>query len=278
MTNLPLPPSTTAGLLEVMARLRTPDTGCPWDLEQDFSTIAPYTIEEAYEVAEAIERNDMAALKDELGDLLFQAVFHARMAEEAGEFTFQDVVAGVVDKMIRRHPHVFADASVETAEAQTKAWESHKALERAEKANRSGAQRAGLLDGVSLALPGLTRAVKLQNRAARGGFDWPDVAPVLDKLDEETAELKSALADTSAGPEHRRRRVAEEMGDLLFVCANLARRLEIDPEAAIRAANAKFERRFRHVEDRLAQSGREPHDSTLEEMDSYWNEAKALES
>ena len=278
MTNLPLPPSTTAGLLEVMARLRTPDTGCPWDLEQDLSTIAPYTIEEAYEVAEAIERNDMAALKDELGDLLFQAVFHARMAEEAGEFTFQDVVAGVVDKMIRRHPHVFADASVETAEAQTKAWESHKALERAEKANRSGAQRAGLLNGVSLALPGLTRAVKLQNRAARGGFDWPDVAPVLEKLDEETAELKSALADTSAGPEHRRRRVAEEMGDLLFVCANLARRLEIDPEAAIRAANAKFERRFRHVEDRLAQSGREPHDSTLEEMDSYWNEAKALES
>jgi MazG family protein len=252
-------------LLALMAQLRTPGSGCPWDLEQTFRTIAPYTIEEAYEVADAIERGDFEDLKHELGDLLFQAVFHARMAEEAGAFTFRDVVAAIIDKMKSRHPHVFAEAAARDAAEQTRQWEAQKAAERAAK----GA--GGLLDDVPIALPGLTRAVKLQRRAARVGFDWTDPRDVLDKIAEETEELVAVIDSDD------RDRLEDEFGDLLFVIANLSRHLDLDPEAALRRANEKFQRRFRHIEARLAAAGRALADASLEEMEAIWTEAKRLE-
>ncbi|MEO1014918.1 MAG: nucleoside triphosphate pyrophosphohydrolase [Pseudomonadota bacterium] len=252
-------------LLEIMAALRNPDGGCPWDLEQDFHTIAPYTIEEAYEVADAIERRDLGDLKSELGDLLFQVVFHARMAEEAGAFAFDDVAGAIADKMVARHPHVFDAADGRSAEEQTIDWERMKAEERAAR----GA--TGVLDDVPVGLPALTRAVKLQKRAARVGFDWPDMSGVIEKIAEEARELGEA-ADGMA-PEA----IEEEFGDLMFAMANLARRLQVDPEKSLRAANAKFVRRFAHIEAALAAEGRSPTDSDLEEMDKLWDEAKAGE-
>lgn len=254
-----------ARLLAIMARLRDPDRGCPWDVAQDFATIAPYTIEEAYEVADAIERGAWGELRGELGDLLFQSVFHAQMAQEAGLFTFDDVVRAIADKMVARHPHVFGSESRDkSAEQQTRDWEAVKAAERAGRAER------GTLDGVAAGLPALTRAVKLQNRAARVGFDWPSTTDVLAKLAEEMRELTEAQ---DLGPEA----VAEEFGDLLFVMANLARHMKIDPEAALRRTNSKFMRRFAHIEARLAAEGRRPEASTLAEMDRLWDEAKAVE-
>ncbi|MCG8440422.1 MAG: nucleoside triphosphate pyrophosphohydrolase [Caulobacterales bacterium] len=263
----PLPPSGVPRLLAIMSRLRDPQGGCPWDLEQNFATIAPYTIEEAYEVADAIARENPTDLRDELGDLLFQVVFHARMAEEADEFDFHDVVEAVSEKMVRRHPHVFDTESIDSADAQETAWESQKAAERDAK---DGEARAGVLDDVPLSLPALLRAAKLTKRAARVGFDWPDVETVGEKLTEELGELARARAE---GPE----RVAEEMGDVLFVLANMARKLKVDPEDALRSANGKFERRFRHIEARLAEAGRRPEDASLAEMDALWDEAKARE-
>ncbi|MCB2109955.1 MAG: nucleoside triphosphate pyrophosphohydrolase [Defluviimonas sp.] len=252
-----------ARLVEIMARLRDPAGGCPWDLEQDFSTIAPYTIEEAYEVADAIDRQAWSELKGELGDLLFQAVYHARLAEEAGHFAFGDVVRAISDKMVARHPHVFGDESRDKSAAeQTRDWERLKATER-------GAQ--GTLDGVATGLPALTRAIKLQNRAARVGFDWPTTGEVIDKIAEEARELTEARDSLGAAE------VFEEMGDLLFVAANLARHLQVDPEAALRAANAKFTRRFAAIEAALAARGKRPEDSDLAEMDALWNAAKAAE-
>jgi len=259
-------------LLAIMARLRDPVKGCPWDREQDFRSIAPYTIEEAYEVAEAIERNDREALRDELGDLLLQVVYHARMAEEGGDFDFEDVACGIADKMVRRHPHVFGVEEVASAAAQTKAWEAHKAAERAARAAARG-ERPSVLDGVTAALPGLTRAIKLQRRAARVGFDWPAPRQVLDKIEEEIGELRREL-DAGAPPE----RVEDELGDLLFALANLARHLEVDPEAALRRCNAKFERRFRKVEAHFAAEGRDLEGVTLEAMEDAWQAAKATES
>ena len=250
-------------LRAIMARLRDPVTGCPWDVAQDFATIAPYTIEEAYEVADAIERQAWDELKGELGDLLFQSVFHARMAEEAGLFDLDDVATAIADKMIARHPHVFGDESnAKSADQQVADWESVKAAERAAKA------KGGVLDDVALGLPALMRAEKLQKRAARVGFDWPDIALVIDKIAEEARELAEARATL---PQDK---IAEEMGDLLFVMANLARHLDIDPEAALRGANAKFVRRFEHIEQRLAAKGSSPAQSDLAEMDALWNEAK----
>jgi nucleoside triphosphate diphosphatase len=252
-------------LHEIMARLRDPERGCPWDHAQDFASIAPYTIEEAYEVAEAIAENDMAALKDELGDLLFQVVFHARMAEEQGAFVFADVVAAISDKMLRRHPHVFGEGAIADAAAQTAAWEAHKAKEREAKSD----DPQSALDGVGIALPALTRAEKIQKRAARVGFDWPEAAPILDKIEEEIGELRAELADGGKAA------IEDELGDLLFAVANLARHLEIDPETALRNATRKFERRFRRVEALLAENGRTPAESTLDEMEAQWRRAKA---
>lgn len=252
-------------LIALMARLRTPGEGCPWDLEQSFRTIAPYTIEEAFEVADAIERGDLGDLKGELGDLLFQVVFHARMAEEAGAFAFDDVARAVVAKMRDRHPHVFGDAGPRDAEGQTVEWEKQKAKERAAR----GA--AGVLDDVPAGLPGLVRAVKLQNRASRVGFDWNDPHAVLDKIREETGELVEAMDSSNAD------RVEDEFGDLLFVMANLARHLKIDPESALRRSNEKFIRRFTHIERSLAARGVEPGAASLSDMEDLWNEAKAIE-
>ena len=261
----------TPRLTAVMARLRDPARGCPWDLEQDFDTIAPYTIEEAYEVADAIARRDMDDLRDELGDLLLQVVYHARLAEEAGAFGFDDVVRGIAGKMVRRHPHVFGTESRDkTAEAQTADWERIKAAERAGRPKSAGAS-AGTLAGVAAGLPALTRAVKLQNRAARVGFDWPDAGAVTAKIAEEAGELVAARDSGDAA------HVAEEYGDLMFVMANLARHLKLDPEAALRQANAKFVRRFEAIEAALAAEGRGPADSTLAEMDALWDRAKAAE-
>ncbi len=254
-----------------MARLREPETGCPWDVEQTFDTIAPYTIEEAYEVADAIAEKDWTALREELGDLLFQVVFYAQMAREAGLFDFDAVTAAVADKMVRRHPHVFGDANVDSAAAQTREWEQHKAAERRAKAATEG-RPPSALDGVARGLPALTRAAKLQARAARVGFDWPDAVPVLDKIAEEIDEMRAELR-AGAVPE----RLADELGDLLFACVNLARHAEVDAESAVRGANAKFERRFRRVEALLAEHGRRPADSTLDEMDALWDQAKAEE-
>jgi nucleoside triphosphate diphosphatase len=255
-------------LLAIMARLRNPDGGCPWDLEQTYRTIAPHTIEEAYEVVDAIERDDMAALKDECGDLLFQVVYYAQMASEDGHFDFDAVADVIAEKMIRRHPHVFGDDAVKTSGAMVRRWEEHKAKERSVKA---GGAPASLLDDVPTALPALSRAIKLQKRVARVGFDWPDVAQIFDKLTEEVGELRAEIDDGAA-----RARMADELGDVLFVVANIARRLDIDPEAALRGTNAKFEKRFRHVEARLDETGRAPADSTLAEMEGYWQEAKRL--
>jgi tetrapyrrole methylase family protein/MazG family protein/ATP diphosphatase len=256
-------------LVEIMARLRDPDGGCPWDLEQTFATIAPYTVEEAYEVADAIERGDLNDLKEELGDLLLQVVFHARMAEEAGAFDFADVAAAISGKMIRRHPHVFGDVRHRSSAEQTEAWETIKAQERAAKAG--DAAPASLLDDVPVGLPALTRAVKLSKRAARVGFVWPSAREVLAKLHEEVAELE---AEIEAGQVDKAR---EELGDVLFVCANLARELDVDPEAALRTTNAKFMRRFNYIEATLAARGVTPAESNLEEMDGLWNDAKAAE-
>jgi ATP diphosphatase len=253
-------------LVEIMRALRNPETGCPWDLEQDFASIAPYTIEEAYEVADAIDREAWDELRGELGDLLFQSVFHAQMAQEAGHFTFQDVVQTMCNKMVSRHPHVFGDESNQkSSDQQTRDWETIKAAERA------GKEQKGALDGVAPNLPALLRAQKLQNRAARVGFDWPDASHVLDKITEEAAELAEAR-DTLTQPE-----IDEEFGDLLFVMANLARHLNVDPETALRAANAKFTRRFEGVEAKLAALGKTPQTSTLTEMDALWDEVKAQE-
>jgi ATP diphosphatase len=267
-----LPADAIERLLAVMAQLRNPDGGCPWDLEQNFATIAPYTIEEAYEVADAIERRDMAALKDELGDLLLQVVFHAQMAREAGSFDFEAVAAAIAEKMIRRHPHVFGDASIKTADAQTAAWEDHKESERRAKASAEG-RAASVLDGVAAGLPALMRAVKLQRRAARVGFDWPNAADVFAKIDEELAEIKSEM--DNAGPPDR---VQDEIGDLLFAVVNLARHLNVDPEASLRHANAKFERRFRQVEVRLASTGRSAADVGLDALEALWQQVKAAEA
>ena len=254
-------------LVAIMARLRDPDGGCPWDLEQTFDSIAPYTIEEAYEVADAIARRSMPELRDELGDLLLQVVYHARMAEESGAFRIGDVIRGVSDKMLRRHPHVFGDESRDkSADEQTRDWERMKADERAARPGTSGA-----LAGVATGLPALTRAVKLQDRAARVGFDWPDAGAVLDKIVEEANELAEARAARDPAG------LAEEYGDLMFVMANLARHLRIDPEAALRGANAKFTRRFAAIEAALAAEGRTPSDSTLAEMDALWDAAKRAE-
>ena len=251
-----------------MAWLRDRQHGCPWDVEQTFRTIAPYTIEEAYEVADAIDRDDLGALKEELGDLLLQVVYHAQMAHESGAFGFADVASAIADKMVDRHPHVFGDARVATAEAQTVSWEARKAIERA--AKRAGAEPAGTLDGVARALPALLRAEKIQKRAARVGFDWKQTGPVIDKIDEELGELRAEL---EAGDVDQAR-LTDELGDVLFAVANLARHCKIDPEAALRATNDKFERRFRHIERRLAEAGRKPADATLEEMEALWQEAK----
>ena len=253
-------------LVEIMATLRNPNGGCPWDVEQTFATIAPHTIEEAYEVADAIEQNDMDSLKDELGDLLFQSVFHAQMAKELNKFSFDDVVNGVIDKMIRRHPHVFGDQSIKTADEQTASWEDIKATERATK---PGAADESALAGVTSGLPALIRAEKLQKRAARVGFDWPEVAPVFDKLREETAELQVEI-DTDGGEA----RLTDELGDLLFVCVNLGRKLNIDAETALRAANSKFETRFRHMEGALKGTGRELKGMELDAMEGAWQATK----
>jgi ATP diphosphatase len=263
-----LPREPMARLLAVMAWLRDRQHGCPWDVEQTFRTIAPYTIEEAYEVADAIDRDDLGALKEELGDLLLQVVYHAQMAHESGAFGFADVASAIADKMVDRHPHVFGDARVATAEAQTVSWEARKALERA--AKRASAEPAGALDGVARALPALLRAEKIQKRAARVGFDWKQIGPVIDKIEEELGELRAEL---EAGDVDQAR-LTDELGDVLFAVANLARHCKIDPEAALRATNDKFERRFRHIERRLAEAGRKPADATLEEMEALWQEAK----
>ena len=252
-----------AGLREIMRRLRDPATGCPWDIEQDFASIAPYTIEEAHEVADAIERQAWGELPGELGDLLLQVIYHAQMAEEAGLFGFDAVVRSISDKMVARHPHVFGqDSRNKSAEQQTSDWEKIKASERGQ---------ARLLDGVAMGLPALMRAVKLQKRAARAGFDWPSTDEVVAKIAEEAAELVEARASLSAAEVH------EEFGDLLFVMANLARHMKVDPEAALRAANAKFTRRFQRIEDWLAETDRRPDQSDLSEMDRLWNRAKAEE-
>jgi MazG family protein len=268
-------------LLAIMARLRDPKNGCPWDLEQSFRTIVPHTIEEAYEVADAIERDDFKALPGELGDLLFQVVFYAQMAAEAGKFRMDDVIAAINAKMIDRHPHVFGDANIDTAAAQTVAWEVQKAKERAAEAAAEG-RAISVLDGIAAGLPALTRAEKLQKRAARIGFDWPEAAPVIDKVEEEIAELKAELGDYP-----KAERLDEEMGDLLFACANLARHLGVDPEGALRRANTKFARRFKRMEAiAAAESGSGPIGSgggqvamptSLEHLEALWQRVKAEE-
>ena len=264
-------------LNEIMAALRTPETGCPWDLEQTFATIAPYTLEEAYEVADAIERGDVANLREELGDLLLQVVFHARMAEEEGRFDFGDVVEAITRKLIRRHPHVFGDARDLSSDEGKALWGLIKAEEKRERAEARRAaglaadEASGALAGVPLALPALTRALKLQEKAGKVGFDWNDPRAVLAKLREEIDEVEAELDAGDA------KRVADEVGDLLFAVANLARHLSADPETALRGANAKFERRFAHIESRLSESGRAPADATLDEMEALWGEAKQRE-
>lgn len=253
-------------LLEVMAKLRDPEKGCEWDIKQTFQSIAPYTIEEAYEVADAIERGDHADLRDELGDLLLQVVFHAQMADDQGLFNFADVAAGIADKMIHRHPHVFGDLAFESEEQQRAHWEQLKQEERASKSNQVDSVSA--IDDVALALPALTRAEKIQKRAARVGFDWDQVAPVIDKIDEELAEFREAIDEeyTSA--------IEDELGDLLFAATNAARHLKIDPEQALKKATAKFERRFRYVESKVKKDGHVLADLSAEVLDQYWVQAK----
>lgn len=259
-------PVTIATLLDIMARLRDPETGCPWDREQDFHSIAPYTLEEAYEVVDAIEREDRSHLQDELGDLLFQVVYHAQMASEAGWFDFTDIVRGICEKMLRRHPHVFAGEQVADAGAQTRAWEQHKENER-------GGEAASVLDGVPLPLPALTRAWKLQKRAARAGFDWPDIRGVFDKVDEELDELRTEI-DRDADLEER----SAEAGDLLFAVVNLLRHADVEPEAALRAANRKFTRRFHAVEVHCHAAGKTPGETDPDTLEYYWNQVKQQES
>ena len=327
MTNEMKPSRDITRLIEIMAALRTPKTGCPWDLEQTFKTIAPYTIEEAYEVADAIERNDTADLKDELGDLLLQVVYHARMAEEAGAFSFGDVVEGITKKMIRRHPHVFGGETAHNVADVKGLWDKIKAEEKAEKERltpsphalpshgervgvRGGTETSvrggnefeqaaaphpnplpaeergeGILADVPVALPALTRAIKLQDKAAKVGFDWPGLIPVFDKVKEELAEFEEVAfsaapsdSPSSSRPEGADAAIKEEFGDLLFVLANVARHLKIDPEACLRGANQKFIRRFGHIETRLTERGSSPAQSSLEEMDALWDEAKFLEN
>jgi ATP diphosphatase len=270
-----------ARLIDIMAALRTPATGCPWDLEQTFATIVPYTIEEAYEVADAVERGDFDDLKDELGDLLLQVVFHARMAEESGAFVFSDVVDAICAKLIRRHPHVFGEAATRSATDVAVQWSAIKAQEkearakRRESNQRAATEPASLLDGAPLALPALTRAVKLQEKAGRVGFDWANPHLVIEKIREETDEVAQELPhEPTTAPSSA---LSEEIGDLLFAVANLARHVGTDPEQALRGANAKFERRFHHIERRLKQDGRTPAQSSLEEMEALWLEAKATE-
>jgi nucleoside triphosphate diphosphatase len=284
MSPIPKPhQKTLPDLLDVMAALRTPVTGCPWDLAQTFATIAPYTIEEAYEVADAIARANLPDLKDELGDLLLQVVYHSQIAQEQGAFTFADVADAITRKMIRRHPHVFGSPAERAAGAEPGFWERLKAQERAEKTNQvtAGQVKAGgappdphtqsILADVPTGMPGMTRAVKLQDMAARVGFDWPSLGPVLDKVREELAELEVEINSGNQANIH------DEFGDLLFVMANVARHLKVDPEAALRSANAKFTRRFAHIEHALAGLDRTPVQSNLEEMDALWDEAKRLE-
>jgi ATP diphosphatase len=256
-------------LLEIMAALRTPETGCPWDLAQNFSTIAPYTLEEAYEVADAIARDDLADLKDELGDLLLQVVFHARMAEEQGAFDFGAVVQAITEKLIRRHPHVFADETSRTPHAVEGLWERIKAEEKA----TNKADQTGALTGIPVALPALSRALKLQMKASKVGFDWNDPRAVLRKIREEANEIEAELDR----PEMNKAATAGEVGDLLFAVVNLARHLDADPEAVLRRTNLKFERRFAAIERALAAQGKAPQQASLAEMDALWNEAKAAE-
>lgn len=258
-------------LLDVMAKLRHPTTGCPWDRKQNFQSIAPYTIEEAYEVADAISRGDTEALIDELGDLLFQVVFHAQMAREKGAFEFDDVVNAIVDKMIRRHPHVFGSEPMANLEAPTLSWEAHKARER--KQRGSGDDSESLLDHVPEGLPAIKRAQKLQKRAATAGFDWPSAAEVVPKLEEEILELRQAMEEDAPAA-----RVAAELGDLIFSCVNLARHLNIDAEMALRNSNTEFERRFRHIEGSLAGEGRSVEQADPETLEALWDEAKRSRS
>jgi nucleoside triphosphate diphosphatase len=289
-----LKPSRDIGrLIEIMAALRTPVTGCPWDLAQNFETIAPYTIEEAYEVADAIARHDLVDLKDELGDLLLQVVYHSRLAEEQGAFAFGDVVGAVTKKMIRRHPHVFGDGTARNPADVNVIWDKIKTEERAEKAAErvltpstepSLGEPASTLTGVPLTLPALTRAIKLQDKAAKVGFDWPNLQPVFEKLKEEIAEFEEVAlphdprAPSNGLPERESESaIKEEFGDMLFVMANIARHLQLDPEAALRSANQKFTRRFAHIERALSERGKSPSQSTLAEMDALWDEAKASE-
>ncbi len=257
-------------LIEIMAALRTPKTGCPWDLEQDFATIAPYTLEEAYEVADAIARNDLADLEDELGDLLLQVVFHARMAQEQGAFDFGDVVEAITTKLIRRHPHVFGSERAENPQTVKGLWEEIKAQEKREKAANGRPAEQGALAGVPVAFPALTRALKLQAKASRVGFDWNDPRAVLRKIREETDEIEAALDGDGVS-------AAAEVGDLLFAAVNLARHLHADSEALLRQTNQKFERRFAAIERALAMQGKAPQDATLAEMDKLWDAAKARE-
>lgn len=265
-------------LLDVMAALRTPGSGCPWDLEQTFETIAPYTIEEAYEVSDAIHRGDLGDLKEELGDLLLQVVYHARMAEEQGAFDFADVAKAITEKMIRRHPHVFGSKEERAAGASPGFWDRIKAEEKRQKISGDGGQAPPrTLDGVPVALPALKRAAKLQSKAAKVGFDWPSLAPVFAKLREELDELEQTLSAEKRLQPDQAAAAEEELGDFLFVVANIARHLKIDPEAALTGANQKFLRRFAFIEDKLATTGRRPAQSNLEEMDALWDEAKSQE-
>ena len=271
MTNSENPP--IQRLVAIMARLRDPDGGCPWDREQTFASLVPHTLEEAYEVAEAVELGDLPALRDELGDLLFQVIFYARLGQEQGDFDLDQVATAICDKLVRRHPHVFGDETVGDAADQTRAWERHKAAE------RRADNRHGTLDGVSTALPALSRAAKLSRRAARVGFDWPDVTGVLAKVDEELQELRDELpTDTNArpksDPDSDPGRIEHELGDLLLACGNLARKLEIDPERALRRANRRFESRFRHLEAALAEDGRTPSEADSDELERLWQAAK----
>jgi nucleoside triphosphate diphosphatase len=286
---MPAPKTTLADLAAVMAALRTPVTGCPWDLEQTFATIAPYTLEEAYEVADAIERQDTADLKEELGDLLLQVVYHAQLATEANAFSLDDVIAGITAKMIRRHPHVFGDAAARSAGAAKGFWDTIKAEEKIAKAAERArlntsvtpAVRASRLDDVPASMPGMTRALKLQAKAAKVGFDWPSLQPVFAKMREELAELEAAMAEAQPTPPDTSTAgtdVEAEFGDLLFVMVNVARHMQIDPEAALRRTNQKFIRRFQAIEAALAEQGRTPEQSSLAEMDALWDQVKSRET
>ena len=275
MTSPEPTPRAIETLLGIMARLRDPAGGCPWDVAQTFTSIAPYTVEEAFEVADAIARSDMAALKDELGDLLLQVVFHARIAEEAGLFAFGDVVNAISEKMIRRHPHVFGEAKVKDAAAQTVSWENIKAAERAEASQANAGRPASVLDGIPAGMPAMKQAEKLQKRAARVGFDWTEARDVLDKIREELEEVAAEFEPSEGEADNSR--LTDEVGDLLFACVNLARKANIDPGMALRGTNLKFDRRFRRIEALLAAEGRDPADANLAEMESLWVRAKKEE-